>query len=137
MENYNLLKKHNLKVTPQRLDIVKLFKENGHLTVDQLFKKLQCIHKNISLATIYKNINCFLNADLLLEVSLNNQKIYYELIKDKHSHLFCKKCLTLQDLIIPTNSLQKELSNISKFNIDMVDITFYGLCDKCQKNNNK
>ena len=118
--------------TPQRLDIIELFYKNGHLTEEQLFTKLQCIHQNISLATIYKNIKCFLCADLLLEVKLNEQKIYYELTKKSHSHLFCIRCLILQDLIIPGNSLDKELNKISKFNIDMVDVTFYGLCDKCQ-----
>jgi len=41
MTNYtNLLKEYDLKVTPQRVAIVEELYKNGHMNIDDLYKKL-------------------------------------------------------------------------------------------------
>ena len=58
MNNYtNLLKEYDLKVTPQRVAIVEELFKNGHMNIDDLYKKLLSKFPSVSLATIYKNIN--------------------------------------------------------------------------------
>lgn len=51
------LQKHNLKVTPQRLEIVDILYKNGHMSIDDLYTSLRGKFPSLSLATIYKNIN--------------------------------------------------------------------------------
>lgn len=102
------------------------------MTIEELFDELKAVYNNISLATIYKNINLFLEYGLLFEVKVNEQKTFYELEKDRHSHIFCKSCSSLNDIVISTNSLKEELSHYNSFNVITTDITFYGLCNRCQ-----
>lgn len=61
MTNYtNLLKEYDLKVTPQRVAIVEELYKNGHMNIDDLYKKLLSKFPSVSLATIYKNINAMI-----------------------------------------------------------------------------
>ncbi|RXK06466.1 Fur family transcriptional regulator [Halarcobacter bivalviorum] len=132
IKNDNILKNHKLKVTPQRLYLLELLNINGHMTIEELFDELKAVYDNISLATIYKNINLFLEVGLLLEVKINEQKNFYELEKERHSHMFCKNCSSLNDIVISSNSLEQEVSDKNSFNVITSDITFYGLCNACQ-----
>ena len=102
------------------------------MTIEELFDKQKAVYDNISLATIYKNINSFLEVGLLLEVKINEHKTFYELKKDRHSHIFCKNCSSLNDIVISVNSLEQEVSYTNSFNVIRSDITFYGLCNACQ-----
>ena len=93
MTNYtNLLKEYDLKVTPQRVAIVEELYNNGHMNIDDLYKKLLSKFPSVSLATIYKNINAMVEKVFLSEVKIPNTKSVYELVKTEHAHLVCSCC---------------------------------------------
>ena len=76
-----LLKDYDLKVTPQRVAIVEELYTNGHMNIDEIYKKLIQRFPSVSLATIYKNINSMVERVFLSEVKIPNEKSVYELIK--------------------------------------------------------
>ncbi len=134
MEKYtNLLKDYNLKVTPQRLAIVEELYKNGHLCIDDLYKKLLKKFPSISLATIYKNLNAMCEKSFLSEVQIPHSKSVYELVKEEHAHIVCKSCGNIKDLALDTSSLINEVSNISDFQIETSSIVLGGLCLNCSK----
>ena len=134
MENSTiLLKEFNLKVTPQRVAIVDELYYKGHINIDDLYSSMLKKFPSISLATIYKNVNSMVEKFFISEVKIPNEKSVYELVKEEHSHLVCGSCKNIEDVIIDTSSVLKELSTISTFNVTNTNVVFTGLCKKCSK----
>jgi Fur family transcriptional regulator, peroxide stress response regulator len=134
MTNYtNLLKEYDLKVTPQRVAIVEELYKNGHMNIDDLYKKLLSKFPSISLATIYKNINAMIEKVFLSEVKIPNTKSVYELVKTEHAHLVCSCCGAIEDIKLDPTSILNEVSTLSSFKIDSTNIVLSGICPKCSK----
>lgn len=133
MKNYtNMLRKHHLKVTPQRLEIANALGCNGHMTVETLYEVMLQKFNSISLATIYKNINLMIENAFIQEVKIPNKKSVYELSKETHSHLVCTKCNEIQDIMLDLSQTAQLASQTSHFQIDKADLVLSGLCQKCQ-----
>ncbi|AXX87524.1 Fur family transcriptional regulator [Malaciobacter marinus] len=134
MINYTiLLKEYDLKVTPQRVAIVEELYSNGHMNIDDLYKKLLEKFPSISLATIYKNINAMIEKVFLNEVKIPNAKSVYELVKDEHSHLVCSSCGKIEDVDLDISNLVKEASSSKNYTINQASIIFAGVCPDCSK----
>ncbi len=126
-----LLKEYNLKVTPQRIAIVDELYYNGHMNIDDLYKKLLKKFPSISLATIYKNINAMIEKVFLTEVKIPDAKSVYELAKEEHSHLVCFSCGKIEDIHLDTSVLEKSIQ--TNFKILNTSVIFSGTCFKCSK----
>lgn len=124
MNSSLLLKEYNLKVTPQRVAIVEELYSNGHMNIDELYKKLLEKFPSISLATIYKNVNAMVEKVFLNEVKIPEAKSVYELAKEEHSHLVCSSCGKIEDITIDTSVLQSSIKEESAFQIQNVDVVF-------------
>ena len=134
MTNYtNLLKEYDLKVTPQRVAIVEELYTNGHMNIDDLYKKLLSKFPSVSLATIYKNINAMVEKVFLSEVKIPNTKSVYELVKTEHAHLVCSSCGYIEDIMLDPSNILTEASKLTTFKIDSTNIVFNGLCPNCSK----
>jgi Fur family peroxide stress response transcriptional regulator len=133
MNNYTtILREHNLKATPQRLEIANALCVNGHMSIEKLYDIMLQKFNSISLATIYKNINLMQEASFIQEVKLPNTKSVYELTKDSHSHIICTECNEIMDIGLDLSELQKRASESLSFEINHTDLVFSGLCKKCQ-----
>jgi Fur family transcriptional regulator, peroxide stress response regulator len=133
MINYtDELRRHNLKVTPQRLAISNALHACGHINVDTLYDMMLKKFNSISLATIYKNINLMLENSYIQEVKIPQSKSVYELTKSYHSHLVCTKCGEVEDIKLNMNPIISEVSSSSNFEISKTDVVLSGICKKCQ-----
>lgn len=134
MNNYTvLLKDYDLKVTPQRIAIVEELYNNGHMNIDDLYKKLLEKFPTISLATIYKNVNAMIEKVFLSEVKIPNSKSVYELTKSEHAHLVCDECGKIEDITLDVSSVLNEVETSSSFRVSNTNIVFSGLCSCCTK----
>ena len=134
MTNYtNLLKEYDLKVTPQRVAIVEELYKNGHMNIDDLYKKLLAKFPSISLATIYKNINAMVEKVFLSEVKIPETKSVYELVKSEHAHLACSCCGYIEDIMLDSSDIAEQVSKISSFKVNSTNIVISGICSKCSK----
>ncbi len=133
MMNYpKVLREHNLKVTPQRLAIVDALYSYGHMNTESLYTLMLQKFHSISLATIYKNINLMLECNFLQEVKLPHAKSVYELTKTSHSHLLCKKCGAIEDVVVDLTPFVDAISKTNQFQIDKTDFVLSGNCKNCQ-----
>ncbi|HIP13972.1 MAG TPA: transcriptional repressor [Sulfurimonas autotrophica] len=134
MNNYTLmLREHNLKATPQRLEIANALDCNGHMTIEKLYEVMLQKFNSISLATIYKNINIMIENAFIQEVKIPNEKSVYELSKESHSHVVCTKCNAIKDIMLDLSQTTQLASQVSHFKIDKADLVLSGLCQKCQQ----
>jgi Fur family peroxide stress response transcriptional regulator len=131
--NYlELLKQNQLKVTPQRSVILEQINKFGHIDIDTLYTYVKNQFPNISLATLYKNINAMLEKTILKEVKITGIKTKYELTKAEHIHTICNSCGKVEDLFIDTKSIANLIENKSNFSVDSCDMNFFGICKDCQ-----
>lgn len=92
----NYLKKDGLKITSQRISIlknIKLFKR--HFNADDIYELLKKRSEKTSRASVYRMIPFLKKDGIIKEVGRdNNNKIIYEYVKDvpHHDHLICVKC---------------------------------------------
>ncbi|AZL53548.1 transcriptional repressor [Aliarcobacter skirrowii] len=126
-----LLKNYDLKVTPQRIAIIEELYTNGHMNIDDLYKKLLDRFPSVSLATIYKNINSMVEKLFLSEVKIPNAKTVYELSKNEHAHLVCSNCKAVMDIELDSSDISKQISNLNNFKVNQTDIILSGICQKC------
>jgi len=133
MDRYiDLLKGSQIKVTPQRLAIVKLMDINGHISVRDIFEKIKTNFPSLSLATVYKNINAMVESSFIKELKIVGQDAKYELSKEAHSHMICKSCGKVDDIVLKTDLLISTAKEMSDYDIQESSIQFFGLCPNCK-----
>jgi Fe2+ or Zn2+ uptake regulation protein len=125
----HLLEKTSLKITPQRLAILKVIDSYGHIGIDDIYNEIKEAFPSMSLATIYKNINTLKEANILSEIHPRNQKSKYEIKKAPHGHFVCKKCGEMYDFEIET-SCNPNLDIID--DIQESEVYLYGVCKRCK-----
>jgi Fe2+ or Zn2+ uptake regulation protein len=131
MKNKDLLQHHKLKVTPQRIAIIELMNDSGHINIDDLYKEIRMKFTSISLATLYKNIHTMMNVNLIREVKIPGQKAKYEIEKTPHAHVVCKTCGELKDIPFDTTTLEDTIKR-SDYSAEEVSIMISGICPNCK-----
>ncbi len=84
------IKDAGLKVTLPRLQILEFFEKNPgkHFSADDLFTQIRKANNEIGLATIYRVLNQFETAGLLIKHQFDNGLAIYELdTGDHHDHM--------------------------------------------------
>lgn len=125
MDNISLLKKFDLKATPQRLCVLNVLGEHHHPTIDELYANIKKHYPSISLATVYKNLSTLMDKGLVVEVNMPNQKTRYDIYEYPHAHVVCENCGHVEDIMFENGSMaefQKELESklsnfVEKFNV--------------------
>ena len=86
------LRKAGLKVTQPRKRILELLDEAGnkHVTADDIYRVLIQAGEDIGLATVYRVLNQFEAAGLVVKHNFEGGQAYYELDSgDHHDHMVC------------------------------------------------
>ena len=129
----NYIKKNKLRSTPERLKILKLIHEmNNHFTIQELFNTINKKY-NISKATVYNNIDVFIECKLLVKHQFSNKEYLYEKNTfQSHYHLICK-CGKITEFENPQvlSLISKIKKNIKGVNINSFSLNLYGECDSC------
>jgi Fur family peroxide stress response transcriptional regulator len=84
-----ILAKNELKVTPQRLAILKaIYKIKNHPTADNILENIRKKNPNISAATVYNVLDAYTEKGLIKKVNTYKDYVRYEAIIEKHHHLY-------------------------------------------------
>ena len=86
------LRKAGLKVTQPRKLILELLDEAGnkHVTADDIYRVLMQAGEDIGLATVYRVLNQFEAAGLVVKHNFEGGQAYYELDSGSHhDHMVC------------------------------------------------
>jgi len=90
--NSGNLRKAGLKVTQPRKRILDLLEEAGnkHVTADDIYRVLMRAGEDVGLATVYRVLNQFESAGLVVKHNFEGGQAYYELDSgDHHDHMVC------------------------------------------------
>ena len=129
------LKERNFRLTPQRVELVRLIATSeGHPSAAQLFAKIKTRFPTMSHATVYKTLALLKEMNQVLEIDLRDDSHYDGNRPSPHPHLICMKCNKIVDgdLELDLSSIRK-LEETSGYQIVRPQIAFYGLCPDCRQ----
>jgi len=135
-EMISLLKQRQFRLTPQRMELVRLIAASeGHPNATQFYARIQEKFPTMSQATVYKTLAMLKEMKQVLEIDLRDDSHYDGNRPEPHPHLICTKCNRIMDGELEIDhSLLKNLETTSGFHITSSQITFYGLCADCRQN---
>lgn len=96
------LKQAGLKITQQRLKILRIFEESEqrHLSADDVYRIVKEKEEDIGIATVYRVLAQFESAGLLQRLNLGREQAVYELDSDDHhDHMICVKCHKVEEFV--------------------------------------
>ncbi|HEK25256.1 MAG TPA: transcriptional repressor, partial [Hydrogenobaculum sp.] len=89
------LKKHNYKITKNRLDLIDIIANyKKHFEIEELVNYIQNTQKLASRATIYRTVKLLMDFGIIKEIIKQNNKTIYEFCNQEghHDHLVCVSC---------------------------------------------
>ncbi len=129
---HDILKK-NYKRSRQRERILELLRGTGkHPTASWLYDRLKSEFPDLSLGTIYRNLNILVEQGLIRKIDFGSTFDRYDANTLPHYHFICERCGSISDLKIPINDeLNKRVELDTRYKAKRHRIEFYGICDKC------
>ena len=139
--NVAQLKDSGLKVTGPRLKILELFEAQPelHMSAEDVYRRLLDDGVEIGVATIYRVLTQFEQANILLRHHFETGKAVYELNRGgHHDHLVCIKCGKVTEFCSEEiEKLQKKIADDNGYRIVDHALYMYGVCTECQQFDNK
>ena len=87
------LARKSLKWTRQREHILDVFLASGdHLTCEEIHARVVKIDPTVGLATVYRTLRLFAEADIASERKFQDGVTRYEPAQAHHDHLICVRC---------------------------------------------
>lgn len=127
----NKLSLKGLRVTPQRMAILEaIVNLDNHPSADNIIEYIKINYPNISVGTVYKVLDSFVENKLLTKVKTAGGTMRFDPLQTEHHHLYCEesdkiedyKNEKLDDLI---NSYFKE-NKITNFSIQNIQLHISG-----------
>ena len=134
MTTIERLKQKNLKITPQRLSILEMLSNTTeHPDAETIYKALKPHHPGLGLATVYKTLDAFREAELLQELNVGEGRFRYDANCDSHPHFICGVCERVLDVhgISGIDSLREQAADSLNAHIEQTQVFFYGTCTEC------
>jgi Fur family peroxide stress response transcriptional regulator len=92
------LKDRGLRITPQRVEVIKLLFKLSHPSAEQIYYAMVKQFPNVSHATVYNTLKLLKNHGIVNELSYGNRSSHYEIAQTGHWHFNCKACGKIYDI---------------------------------------
>ncbi len=134
------LKASGLKLTPQRLAIMRLLAESeDHPGADGIWRRLKRRFPGISPATVYRTVQLVKSLGEACEIAFADGGSRYDGRKPyPHPHIVCLACGRIIDPELGSlGDMTREAAAASGFEIKTFRLDFFGTCPECSKNKTK
>ncbi len=127
-----------MKYSKQREQILNIINNSyDHPTAYMIYEKVRKDIPNISLGTVYRNLNSLCENKQIRKLAIPNDNDRFDKV-DSHCHLYCIKCHNVVDL---SDDLLIEFDKIIQKNLDFEvlsnDLVFLGICHDCKEGKEK
>ncbi|TAH59355.1 MAG: transcriptional repressor [Bacillota bacterium] len=124
-----------MRLTPARTLVLNLFKAKSSLLCAEDIEKL-LKDGSIYLSTIYRALEYFEKENVLGKSTINKTAYYYLIDGRHHHYMICTHCLARFPIDCELEAMINK--NIARHNFIPTshDLTIYGYCEKCAKQQN-
>ncbi len=105
--------------------------DNSHPTADQIYERVRRQIPNISLGTVYRNLQKLVTEGKLQVLTLGRTQHFGPLV-DRHQHFICESCGRVYDVFVGEDEeiLPSSLPQ-GGFTVTSHQLAFYGACKSC------
>lgn len=102
----------------------------SHPSADWIYDKVRNSIPNISLGTVYRNLNVLSDNEEILKLDIGCDQSRYDGNPKPHDHFVCRTCQSVYDVCSDYN---KDIDLDIGFNceIDYHTLMYFGTCEKC------
>lgn len=122
-----------LKYSRQR-ESIKTFLMNryDHPTADVIYAGIRQEYPNVSLGTVYRNLNLLVDLGEVLKISCGDGKDHFDGNANPHYHLVCEHCGAVVDLPMEyLPDINRLAQACTTGTVKSHSIIFYGSCEDC------
>jgi len=125
-----------LKYSRQRESIKAcLMSRYDHPTADELYMSIREEFPNISLGTVYRNLNLLVELGEIRKLKYGDGADHFDADITPHYHFVCNSCGAVLDLPLePLQGVNEAAAECLGCEVDNHDIHFSGTCQECLKN---
>lgn len=122
------------RMTKQRKKILEVLKSTDcHPTADWIYEKVKEEIPNISLGTVYRNLNVLKEMGKIMELNYGSDHSRFDGVPENHYHFRCIECGKVMDLDIDVQEeLEAKAAAEIPGEIDYHRTEFFGYCDECK-----
>ena len=122
-----------LKYSRQRESIKAcLMGRRDHPTADHVYLTIREVYPNISLGTVYRNLNLLVELGEIQKLTCGDGKDRFDAVVAPHYHFLCRKCGAVMDLPLkPMPETERYAEEAAGVKVDSHMIYMYGTCTEC------
>ncbi|MDD2534630.1 MAG: transcriptional repressor [Eubacteriales bacterium] len=120
--------------TNQRQWVLDTIRDYGHMSAQAIYQKIKDQHPDISVATVYRNLNILLESGFVQIVGHSSQKEIYDARTDVHAHFICRDCGLIEDIEVEPDQRAIQLLQARGHQITSNRISLLGRCPTCAQN---
>lgn len=106
-----------------------------HPTAEWIHQQIQAVIPNISLGTVYRNLQQLVEAGLIQAHQFGTGKMRYDANQNDHAHFICEQCGRVEDHApVGMSKHVGMLRDLVPRQINHVEIYLYGICERCKQN---
>jgi Fe2+/Zn2+ uptake regulation proteins len=131
------LRQKNLKITPQRLEILRAIQnQHSHPSAESVFLSVKKRCPAVSLATVYKTLETLVEIGEIKVAVVCQGRTLYDTRLDKHHHFICQSCGYVEDVEMNLNCLEVCFPQKvpGHYHVHSSEVVFHGLCPQCEPN---
>lgn len=107
-------------------------RNDGHLSAEEIYEGLLCEDRQISLATVYRNLGILVKEFKIASIMTKTGKQVYDKTCKPHDHFICTKCQKMYDVSIPyERSIDHRYSKHLPGIVESHELILYGICEDC------
>ena len=126
-----ILKDHLIKITSQRLEILKYLDEHHtHPNVEEIYSELKKKHPSLSRTTVYNSLEILKKNRIVQSLTISGSELRYDIEEGLHHHFLCKQCGAILDISIACPNMDRTLDGGHR--VEEVQGYFKGICKNCQ-----
>ncbi len=129
-----LLRRHGVQVTAQRLALMRAVSSRSHASADELADDVRGVLGSISRQAVYDALGVLVDKDLVRRIQPAGSAARYEdRVGDNHHHLICRGCGAMFDIDCAVGEVPCLTADDDHgFEIDEAEVVYWGRCPSCR-----
>ena len=135
----DLLRKHGIQVTAQRLAVLQAVATEPHITADAVAEAVKKEIGAISRQSVYDALGVLVTEGLIRRIQPAGSPARFEArVGDNHHHVICRVCGRTADVDCAVGSAPcLTADDDNGYQIDEAEVIYWGRCPKCQRRKTK
>ncbi|MBE6687276.1 MAG: transcriptional repressor [Ruminococcaceae bacterium] len=123
----------------KQLQAIRRFTESvkTHPTAEEVYNVIVKEIPDISLRTVYRNLNKLSDEGYLRKIQVPNAPDRFDSTLEAHQHILCTECGEFIDVFMNNEEkLLSEIHGLCGYEITGIDVVYRGICPECKTNKN-